>query len=89
MTHQRSYRIRLMALDPLKTLTEMMMKRNSCPAPFQMKMKGITHMAALRPPSRLHAPATPSLENIGTVASGRTVATVDREQDAIAFADAA
>lgn len=57
--------------------------------PFQIKMNGITDISALSPPSRLHAPETPRLVNIGVVASGRTVARRLREQLEAAFADAA
>lgn len=57
--------------------------------PFQIKINGITDIRALSPPSRLHAPETPRLVNIGVVASGRTVARRLREQLEAAFADAA
>ena len=57
--------------------------------PFQIKIKGITDISALSPPSRLQAPGTPRSINIGVVARGRTVARRLREQLDAAFADAA
>lgn len=58
-------------------------------SPFNMKTNGITDINALRPPSKLHAPEIPKRANIGAVASGRTVASKDREQLDAALADAA
>ena len=65
-------------LDPARILS-----------PFQMKINGIIHMTQLNPPSRLQAPLTPSFENMGIEANGKTVASKDRQQEAAAFAEAA
>jgi len=58
-------------------------------SPCQRKMNGITHMSVARPPSNEQAPAIPSWANMGAVASGRTVARREREQEAAALAEAA
>jgi hypothetical protein len=53
-----------------------------------MKIKGMIHMPALKPPRRLQAAGIPSLANMGVVASGRTVAKREREVEAAALAEA-
>jgi hypothetical protein len=58
-------------------------------SPFQMNKNGTTHIRRLMPPRKLHAPAIPSLWNIGVEARGRTVANKERVHEAAALAEAA